>query len=996
MFLPLTLQAQTTGTVITGKVISAKEGTPLPGVVVRVEGSTAASGTDVNGNYNISVPDANATLVFTYIGYETLQVPAAGRTSINIQLKEDVNQLKEVVIQVPYGTQTKASFTGSAEAVGGEELESRPRASFQESLQGNVAGLQVSQGSGQPGAAVNINIRGLGSYSASNQPLFVVDGVPMTDVAATGYAWSSNTLAGINPNDIETVTVLKDASATSIYGSRGANGVILITTKRGSAGNTKIDFNVQQGVNTMTMFDKQKPLSTTEMTDLLVEGVFNRPDIVSSRNITSREDAIAFLRTQSSTYNPEVSTDWADYILRDGSFSQYNLSASGGTDKTTFFVSGGYYNQEAVVKGVDYERLNSRLNLTHRANDRLNINASLGANYQDMNTMYAQWWGQNPIRNLRLTVPWVSPYNADGTYNTGILYNNEILVNENKKNSKIYQLLGNLGAEFKIIEPLSVESKVGIDFNFGDEELYWDPLWSDAAAINGIAGNYATMVTNWNITNLLKFRKQFGDFGVEATLGQEAQKAVRKRVAAEASNFVDPSIEVLDGASVRNYVGSDLYETSLLSFFLNTSFNYKGKYYLNLTGRRDGSSRFGPNVQYGNFGSVGVAWNVEQEEFMRSFEFINALKLRSSFGTSGNQPGNWYAWMGFYGLGHNYFDQPGYGLGALENRNLSWEKNKPFDVGAEFSLFNYRISGSFDYYTRTTSDLLFGVPVSFTNGGPANVTKNIGSFRNSGIELTLKSQNLKPSEGGLSWETSFNFSTQKNEILKMSQERILSGFFVFEEGGEMYEYWMKGWAGVNPENGEGLWWTDETMTATTTDYNAALPFNQGSSLPDFFGGLTNTFGFKGLSLSFQFYYSFGNKIYDNYGHFTASDGAIGVSNIYGAMDRITYENRWQKPGDVTNTPKVVYGNSQTGVVNQHSSRFLYDGSYIRLRDITLAYELPLKRFVNRAQVYVRGNNLWTYVKDDLLPYDPEGYLGGLNNGQVPVSKQVTVGLNLSF
>lgn len=978
------------GRQVTGKVTSVKED-PLQGVTVSVKGRSEATVTDVNGNFRINATEGSV-IVFSSVGFVNQEVTYTGQSNLVVRLTESFQTLNEVILTVPYGRQSRASYTGAATTIRAEVIENRPRTSFQESLQGNVPGLQISQGSGQPGAALNINIRGLGSYSASNSPLFVVDGIPVVDVPATQYAWSSNTLAGINPNDIESITVLKDASATAIYGSRGGNGVILITTKRGAAGATKIEANFQQGFNEMTNKEKNKPLSTSEMNELLIEGVLNN----TALNITTPAAAQTYLVNQG--FNPNIHTDWQDLIIRRGSFSQYGLSVSGGNEKTTFHVSGGYFKQDAVVKGVDYERMNARLNLTHKANSRLTVSGGLGLNHQDMNTMRAQWWGENPIRNLRLTVPWVSPYNPDGTYNLGVTYNNEVLVNENKKNSKVYQALGNLGAELKILDQLSFETRGAIDFNFGDEELYWDPLWVDAQAINGVGGNYINKVINWNVTNLLKYRQQFGDFGAEAILGHEAQKTNRKLLAGEKANFAANNLETLDAASQLLYVGSAVLERSLVSYFLNTNFNYKSKYFLTLTGRRDGASSFGANERFGNFGSVGLAWNLHSEPFLEPLTFVNSLKLRGSYGVTGNQPSDWYASQGYYNVGFNYGNAPGYAVTGLENALLTWEKNKPLDIGIDFAVLDNRLSGTIDYYTRKTTDLLFSVPVSYTNGGNASVFRNVGTFENKGIEVALSSHNIRPKrENGFSWRTDLNFTKQKNKIVALTQQqnRLFGDYWVYEAGNSMYEFYMRGWAGVDPQTGEGMWYTDETMKNTTKVFNNATPFKQGSALPKYFGGLTNTFSFKGVSLSFLVYMNWGNKIYDNYGHFTSSDGAAGTS-VYAAMDRTVYENRWRSVGQQALTPKIVFRGTQTGVNNQHSTRFMYDGSYIRLRDITLAYNLPVNRYVSGAQVYLRGNNLLTYVKDDILPFDPEAYLGGLNNGQVPVSKQIVAGINVSF
>lgn len=975
---------------VKGKVVSSKENTPLPGVGIREKNKPNATQTDNNGNFTITV-DANASLLFSYIGYISAEVKAA--TSLTVKLQEDVSSLTEVVVSVPYGSQTKASFTGSATTLKAKDLEGKPRASFQESLQGNVAGLQASQGSGQPGGGLNVRIRGIGSYSAGSSPLYVVDGVPVVDGAITVLAQTSNTLAGINSNDIESVTVLKDASATSIYGSRAANGVILITTKSGAAGKTKINASVQQGINQITDKDRNRPLSTPEISELLIEGVINNTTGALA-GINDPTAAYNYLLTQG--LKPDVNTDWLDVITQTGKYSQYDLSASGGTDKTTFFASGGYYKQDAVTKGQNYEKMTARLRLKNQATDRLSFNLGFAPNFQKLSTVVGAGTGANPVRSLNRLVPWVAPYNADGSY-TSITYNPELQRLENVYDTRIYALLGDAGAEYKFFDGFSAESKVGIDVSYADDYKYWSPLWVDGTAVKGRGMHYTSTYVNWNITNLLKYRKQINDFGLEAILGQEAQKTTRKFVSTQGQGFAGEYLYNLSSTSTPFVAWSSSGESTLASYFLNTSLNFKQKYFLNLTGRTDGSSRFGKNVRYGKFGSVGVAWNVHKEDFMANLSFVNELKLRSSYGINGNQHAEWYAVPGIYSTASVYNGESGYVMAQIQNDNLTWETNKPFDIGVDVALFNQRLTFTFDYFNRVTGDLLMNAPISYTNG-LGSQDQNIGSFRNTGVEFAVNSHNVKASStDGFNWRTNFNISTTKNSIIELSgANQIISGRYVRNIGGDFYEFYMPGWAGVNPVNGEGLWYTDATKTATTNIYGNAGSFAQGSALPKFFGGLTNTFDYKKISLSFMLYFNVGGKIYDGWGTFTSNDGSSGVTD-YGAIARVDYDNRWQKPGDNAKSPKMVFRGSQTGGSGQHSSRFLYDGTYVRLRDVTLSYELPInKKYLNKAQVYLRGNNLLTYTKDDMLRKDPETFIGGQLDQNIPNARQILAGLNITF
>lgn len=975
---------------VKGKIVSEKDGLPLPGVNIRVKNQTQGVVTDGNGNFTLSV-NRNAVLEVSYIGFITVEVNAS--PTLTIRLKEDVSSLSEVVVSVPYGSQTKASFTGSAVTVRSKDLEGRSRTTFQESLQGNVAGLQVTSGSGQPGAGLNMRIRGIGSYSASSSPLYVIDGVPFVDGATTVLAFSSNTLAGINANDIESITVLKDASATSIYGSRAANGVVLITTKSGAAGKTKINVTAQRGQSTMAVSDKNKPLSTEEMTELLIEGVINSTTGALA-GINTPDAAYAYLLTQG--LKPDVNTDWRDIITQTGQYDQYDVSASGGNEKSSFFTSVGYYNQDAVTKGQGYDRITARLRLKNKATDRLSLNMGLAPNYQRLSTIGGAGLGQNPIRSLNRLVPWVAPYNADGSY-SNILYNPELLRKENVYDTKIYALLGDVGAEYKILDDLSAETKFGIDFSFADDYRYWSPLWPDGSTVKGRGAHYTSTYVNWNITNLLKYRKTINDFGIEAILGQEAQKTTRKFISTQSENFAAQGLYSLSSASKPYVAWSNSGASALASYFLNTSFNYQQKYYLNLTGRTDGSSRFGKNVRYGKFGSIGFAWNMHKENWLKDVSFLDELKFRTSYGTNGNQHSEWYAVPGIYSTSGSYNGSPAYVMAQIENNDLTWETNKPFDIGLDVALFKQRVTFTIDYFNRVTSDLLMNAPVSYTNG-LGTQDQNIGSFRNNGFEFTINTHNIKSSDlKGFNWRTNFNISTTKNRIIKLSgTDQIISGRYVRNVGGDFYEFYMPGYAGVNPTNGESLWYTDKTKTATTNDYSLAGSFEQGSALPKYFGGLTNTFDYQGFSLSFMLYFNIGGKVYDGWGTYTSNDGSSGVTD-YGAIARVDYDNRWQAPGDNAKSPKMVYRGTQSGAVGQQSTRFLYDGTYARLRDLTLSYELPVnKKYLNKAQIYLRANNLFTYTKDDMLRNDPETYVGGILDQNIPLAKQVFLGLNVTF
>ncbi|WP_159021382.1 TonB-dependent receptor [Formosa sp. L2A11] len=972
---------------IKGSVVD-KTGMPLPGASVIEKGTSNGVTTDFDGDFKINVSKENTILVVSFLGYLPQEVTVTSTSDLKIVLKENAENLDEVLV-VAYGEQSKSSFTGSAVGVDLAKVEEMPTSSFQETLQGNVSGVQMSSASGQPGYSQDILIRGVGSINADSNPLYVVDGIPIVSGDISTIATSSNTIAGINSKDIETITVLKDASATSIYGSRGANGVILITTKKGKSGKTKFDFSTQYGVSEMIFSDRNKLLNTAESIELLIESRVN--------NGESFEDAEDYIYDN---VDETVDTDWKDVITRTGQYKQYGFSASGGNENTVFYSSVGIYDQESVIIGVDYKKLNAKLNVNHKANDKLSMNFGVSASNQVLHTISEAGSAYNPVRAMYREVPWQPVYNDDGSYNTDILltYNPVGLVEENERESKLYGILGNVGVNYDFTENLSFETKANIDFNLADEFQYDNPYFGAGRNDGGRGQSSNNIVLNWNVTNLLKYKLDLNeDNSFNFLLGQEAQKITSNSVYAYASNYGAEGLTTLDNASVYQDASSTETASSLSSLFFNVSYAFKDKYYLNVTARRDGSSRFGADVRYANFGSVGAGWNIDQEAFMEDVSFINKLRLRSSYGINGNQEIGNFASRGLYSTGDDYNGEPGYSYSQQSNPSLTWEKNKPFNVGLDFGIFN-SLSGTVEYYTRKTSNLLFEVPISSTNG-LTSYLDNVGEMKNSGVEVSLSAR-IFDNPNGFSWKSDFNITTNTNEITKLTNdESIVGDNYIREVGSDFYTFYMPGYAGVDSANGNALWYTDGTETATTSEYSEAESYEQGSALPNFYAGFTNTFSYKNFSLSVMVFLNEGNKVYDTWGRYVSTDGSAEL-NDRGNMTRKIYENRWQQPGDVTDVPKVVWGNTQSGLSNQHSTRFLYDGTYLRLRDITLAYQFPSelveKLNVSNIRFYVKGTNTLTWVKDKGLEIDPEVGIDGTADLRIPISRQFLMGLDFSF
>lgn len=967
---------------VKGKVYD-ETGKTLPGVslMLTAENFKQTTQTSVNGDYVFSnVPKAGKyTLTASFIGYEkhvsTVELNKADVVS-DITLVPSNEALAEVMV-VAYGTQTKASFTGSAKTLKADLLNGSPRASVQETLQGNVPGLVATSGSGQPGSVPNVRIRGIGSVNAGSGPLYVVDGIPL----------ESGQISSLNSFDIESVTVLKDASAASIYGSRAANGVILITTKSGVSGKTSISASAQAGVNKVTTIKGNKQLNTNEMLELLREGWVNK-----GNDVNLFEDAM-----KDNGVDPNVNTNWFDLLTRNGTYNQMDLSLSGGTEKTKFYVSGSHYVAKAALLGSEFSRSTANLKISNQATDKLSFSGGLQISSRKNRTQSDGGSFGNPVRMYSLYQPWLRAYNDDGTYDFSYFnrYNPVAQVKESYDKQNAYGMLGNFLAKYQILPSLSIENQSNINFLYRESNGYNKSGVGTSRTDGGRATSATDRATNWVNTTILRYNETFGDFGFKSYLGYESQKVDEVGTSITKRNFL-PNTYTLDNASILVDGGTNGTQNALNSVFMNGAVDYKSRYYLSASFRRDGSSRFGSNTRYGNFWSLGASWNISREDFMKQQEVLSDLRFRTSYGVNGNQDIGNFVSRALYNSS-SYDNAPGLVFSNYGNSVLTWEKNKPFNVALDFGILNNRLTGTVEYYTRATSDLLLSRPISGTNG-LTSFTDNIGAMKNTGVELELNSVNFKPEGDGFGWTTSFNISTINNKITALSSPIVSGGYNRFV-GGDFYQLYLVGYAGVDPKNGEALWYTDGTKTKTTNNYGEARQFNQGSALPDFFGGLTNTFTYKRFTLSFQLYFNIGGQVYDNYGATGTSDGSGGFAPTT-RMTRYTYDHRWQREGQVTDQPKIVYTGTQSGSSSQSSTRFLYDGDYVRLRDVSLGYQLPMSwiKHVNlsNAKIYFRANNLFTYIKDKRISFDPEVGIDGLANKNVPIYKTALLGLDLSF
>ena len=974
---------------IKGKVTDSKN-SPVSNASVVVKGSTTGTTTDANGDFSINVPGSAKVLVISSLNFTNQEVNIGTKTNVTVSLVSTAQDLQEVVV-VGYGTKKKSDLTGSVTVLKSADIESRPFSSVDKALQGKVAGLQSVAASGQPGASQNIIIRGISSINGSSNPLWVIDGIPVNTGQASSLQTTSNLLSTLNPNDIESISVLKDAASQSIYGSRAANGVIVVTTKKGKAGKTKFRFDTEVGQsNTAYTNPKYAPLNAKQYIDITREGLVNNGTAPATIDAT-----VASLGA-----NSGIDFNWLNNVTRNGTQQQYNVSASGGNDKTQFFLSGGRFVQEGTTINSKLTRTNGNASIVNQATDKLKLGIDMNVGVVNQRAPLAGGAFGNPVLSSYFLLPTRSAYNTDGTYNftnLGGLHNTIALTDIDKRFLRQASIRGSAYAEYKIFDNLKFKSQYGIDYNVLEEDQYNNPLHGDGAASNGRAFSYYTRYYNWVWTNTLDLQQNItrgGDLSFNAQLGYEAQKSSGYFNQVQSQQFPPTTLLTYPASGASPTTASaTVSEYSFASQFASGALNYKNRFVVSGSFRRDGSSKFSANNKFGNFWSVGGTWNVEKERFMENVKFVTQLKLRSSYGVNGSNTaiGNYDA-IPAYGFGANYNQLPGSSPTNVGNPELTWELNKPFNVAVDVSLFKNRISFTAEYYTRTTSSLLLGVPVSRTSGFNT-ITKNIGEMKNEGVELAL---NVVPVlTKNFKWEVDFNFANNKNQILSLPDGNdIITGLFLNRPGVAINSFFVRDWAGVDPANGDPLWYADNTHGATTNVYpGTAARVVAGNAQPKYFGSLSSTLTFKNFTLSAQFYYNYGNMVYDNWGSYYLGSGFGATFNKV-----VRQLDRWTTPGQVSDIPRYLYNGNKNF---QNSSTFyLQKGDFIRLREIQFGYNLPktllAKAGISSANFYVRGTNLWTWVKDKTLAFDPEQGTNSTSNLNVFIPKTVTVGLTIGF
>lgn len=986
---------------VTGQVTD-EQNQPLPGVSIVEKGTTNSVATNEKGNFKITVADDKSVLIIRYVGYKTQEVSVSGHFVVNVQLAAEESSLNEVVV-VGYGTQRKKDVTGAISSVNAKDIKNIAATNAVQAIQGKVSGVVITQNSWNPGAEATVRVRGTRSFNASNDPLYVIDGIPIV-----------RGLNEINPTDIESMEVLKDASATAIYGSRGANGVIIITTKRGKSGKTSINVDSYAGI--------QKPLRSldimdgAEYADFVREAYRNRSSNPYQGVVPSQEeDKKVNIFAQSpyilqsvlagyaadGTYNPANvrSFNWMDAVMGDGAIQNHQISVNGGSEKTKISLSGGYFSNKGLLKGSDYNRYSIRVNVDHQISNRFKIGgsnmiSSILENTGSGSALYDRARNQNPL---------ASPYNEDGSLllnpgNDALAVNplldiNGGVIEEHRRN----RIISSLYLEANILDGLKFRSNFGYDYRTARDGIFQAKLSTPRNGSSSAAQYGGNRATGFTLENLLYYDKTFDKHTIGVTLLQSIQTDRFETSNASVDNIPYNSQQFYNVGSASNILGvaSGFTQYKILSFMGRFNYSYLGKYLLTASIRSDGSSVLAPGNKYAYFPSAALAWRISEEKFLKGLSFIDNLKLRLGYGRTGNSSINPYQTLGSLNITRYPFDESvvlGFSPGSIPNAQLHWESTAQFNLGLEFGLFNSRISGALELYDQKTNDLLMSRQLPIVSGFQSTL-QNIGGTRNSGIELSLSTLNFKR-ENGFNWRTDINFSANREKIVQLYDNQtsdIGNKWFVGEPIGVFYDYRFDGIWQNTPEsltemakynaNGHNYKPGLIKLADQNGDYkiNAADRVILGSPRPKWMGSITNEFSYKDFDFSFQVYSNWGQKVY--------FDKVLRLEGRWNSVkvDYWTPQNpsnsypmpsaNWETPPDITST-------------------YYQDASFIRVKYITLGYALP-KSVVSKLKaanlrVYMSAQNPFLYTKFDGL--DPEGGVGY----SAPSPKTFMAGINVGF
>jgi TonB-linked SusC/RagA family outer membrane protein len=1000
MLLLTTLPVLGADIVLKGIVVDG-QGEPLIGVTVQQKDTKNMTVTNVDGRYSLSATGKlPVTLVYTYVGMKTISRNISSASEVTVIMQEDAATIKDVVIVGAYGTaQKRSDLVGSAYQVDSKDLSNLPKGRLDLMLDGLVPGVKININSDSPDHSrprFNVRVRGEGSLSASSEPLWVVDGVPMFTGNNTnqmpGQNYTISPLSFLNPDDIESVTVLKDATATSIYGADGGNGVILVTTKKGREGKTSVSVNVEYGIAQIDRSTAPKVLNALQFLELAREAYGNAG--FDMKTFPYQDNAL----NQYST----TDTDWLDVYYGTGNTLQGSISVNGGSEKTSYYLSGSYYQNESTIKGNMQQRFSVRTNLDFQIHKKLKLSTILSASY-NTNDLF------NMGRDFYENLPIYSPYNPDGTlrlYNrivngvdadgnvtyTDLRFFNSMAEREqNINNQKALYVNGNASLKYDIFKGLSYTGQFGVDFQSNLEQMYSSQKnWSGTTVIGtqGSSTRQAANVLNWNTIHRLNFNRTFGLHTIGAVVGLEAGSRDYVVVGSTGSGFINDYIQDVSYADTRN--GTNYSNTTAKASFLGqASYSFDRRYYLTANARRDGNSQFGSDVRWADFASVGISWNVHNESFFK-IPWITVLKLKISYGANGNSRLGSQEALGLYSYGDSYAynGETGGTQSGTPNHTLSWETTYKTNLGFRLEILN-RFDIDFDWYNHHTKNILSNLDVSRTTGD-TKVYRNVGEMRNRGFDLTLTSKNIvNNKEDGFRWDTQLNLSHNTNVLLKLYngiQKNF--GTYSYIEGYDVSTMFLVRWAGVDPADGSPMWYDGNGNV--TKVYTADSRVAGKNSHPDVTGGMTNTLSYKGFTLRFLLNLQFGGYAFSSFGRSMFSDGYYASSQ----NQAVEQMDRWQKPGDVALSPKPVWGISSSSGMN--STRFLYNKTMVRLQNVVLTYRLQREWIrplgMNQCTLALTGNNL--------LAYSP--YAGSDHNSYktcmsgYPAERSVSLSVNVGF
>ena len=953
---------------VSGTVTDQRDGSPLPGVTVTVKGTSISTSTEPDGAFKLSVPSNATTLVFSSVGFQT-QEAAIGNGIVNVLLQHGSSALSEVVV-TGYTSQSKRQSAGSTVRVAGDDVKLQPVGSFERALQGKVPGLLAVSQSGQPGSAAVVTIRGKGSINGTNTPLYIIDGI---QVAAEDFAT-------INPGDIESFNILKDASASAIYGSRGSNGVIVITTKRGAAGQTKVTYDGQYGVSELP----KNKLRLMNAKEKLQYELYDRPYYGPNPFGWSDADIDSL---------GKINNHIEDELFRKGNTQQHQVAASGGNDKTRFYLSGSIFDQQGVVRTTGLKRYTGRANIDNSfGNWKIGVNASFGYSRFINTSENATSIGQ-PLNAIRWFNPYMELYDKNGEYQDDFYQPNplrELFLNTS--NSDQYKGIGMVYAEYSLpwVKGLRVRTQWGGDFTQDETGRYIDRTTSLGSVTNGSSGQlnrgYSRFV-RFTGTTSINYRKSFGEHDINLSLFNEIVQAKQKNFGFSGFGLLGPLKNeggITPGNATNGFIPTVTGATTqngLVSYFFDGTYGFKNRYFLNAGVRRDGSSRLSRDNRWANFGHVGASWIVSDENFMSGTEnWLSSLKLKASYGSVGSQGISDYESLALLGSAV-YNGEAGFVIKSLAHP-ITWEKKVMFNAGIEFSLFKDRISGGVEYYNNLTKDLFLNRQLSRTSGF-ASVNNNLGKIRNSGIEVSLSADIVRSKDFNL---TVFgNYAHNKNRMVDQAGlDQFVDGFGISKVGYAINSIYIVRSAGVNPENGEAQYYkADGSITENFSEASRAIV---GTTDPTDFGGFGTVVSYKGIELNVQFSYAYGNIIYNNDRQNVENSG-YWSTNLSADM-----LNEWTKPGQITDVPSAY------SIFQGETTRFIEKGDFLRLQNVMLSYSLPAsvlqKLKIRSVRFFAQGQNL--HVWHNVKGYDPEVPSGTLLGAQYPQLKTITFGVNLGL